>query len=232
MNIRNLSLPKAVCLDLDNTLYAYSPCNTAGMHAVYTKLCNLFSICEADAKPCFEEARRQIKEQLGETASSHSRLLYFQRMIEIMGLKTQISLTLDLEQTFWRAYLMRMELFEGVKEFLYALRAKSIPIAIVSDLTAQIQFRKIMYLDIDGLIDHIVTSEEVGADKPDVRIFKLALEKLHCSSEQVWMIGDDKVKDIEGAVACGMTGLWKNEDKSNSGMSFSSFSHPLFKSFQ
>lgn len=196
MNIKGLPRPTAVCLDLDNTLYAYEPCNSSGMDAVYGKLENILSIDKRQLVECFTEARRQIKKLCGPTAASHSRLLYFQRLLELLGLKSQIQLALDLEQTFWRAYMLKMELFDGVLDFLYSLRSKDIPIAIVTDMTVQIQFRKLMYLNIDGLIDHVVTSEEAGADKPDPVIYKLAKKKLEGYDGAIWMVGDDIDKDI------------------------------------
>ena len=62
--------------------------------------------------------KRQVKRQLGHTASSHSRLLYFQRGIEMLGRKTQLLITLDLEQTYWRTFLSHCELFPGVRDLL------------------------------------------------------------------------------------------------------------------
>ena len=221
--MHTISLPKAVCFDLDNTLYSYEACNKAGMCAVYLKLYKNFSLEKKEASVLFSEARRQIKQMLGATASSHNRLLYFQRMLELMGLNAQVSLALDLEQTFWRAYLQQAVLFDGVKEFIYTLRARNIAIAIVSDMTAQIQLRKLMHLDIDGLIDQIITSEEAGHDKPHPAVYSLALEKLGTKPCETWMIGDDIEKDVHGSVACGMFGLLKGKKTTAAVPTFQNF---------
>lgn len=221
--MNNLPLPKAVCIDLDNTLYSYAPCNKAGMDAVYDKLCKNFFFEEGKPSELFREARAQIKLQLGATASSHSRLLYFQRMLELMGLNAQVALALDLEQTFWRAYLHHAELFSGVRDFLFALRAKNISIAIVTDMTAQIQFRKMMHLDLDGLIDHIITSEETGHDKPHPSMFALALKKLDTEPCDTWMIGDDYERDVQGALSCGITAILKTNTPNKDCYSFDDF---------
>ena len=206
---RTLPRPQAICIDMDNTLYEYEPCNRAGMAAVYKKLDKQFSVDATTAQRCFLQARQEIKHQLGPTAASHSRLLYFQRMLEIAHFKSQISLCLDLEQTFWRFYLQQMRLFPGVSDFLYSLREQNIAVAIVSDLTLQIQMRKLMWLELDGLMDYLITSEEAGADKPDPAMFRLAMAKLNTDPEKTWMIGDDYEKDILGAEACGMIGILK-----------------------
>lgn len=202
--------PKAVCLDLDNTLYPYIPAHKAGMEAVFSKLKNTLGLEQSIIDDCFMLARTQVKKQLGSTASSHSRLLYFQRTLELLGLKTQVLMALDLEQTYWRGYLRNCRLFDGVRDFFYALRAADISTAIITDLTAQIQFRKLVYLELDSLIDHVVTSEEAGSDKPAETAFLLALHKTGCPAEQAWMIGDAR-EDMLGAKEVGMIAVLKSD---------------------
>lgn len=216
--------PKAVFFDLDNTLYEYSSANIAGMAAIYTKLLSAYPLDKTTLENAFAQARTEIKQQTKSTASSHSRLLYFQRMLEILGMNTQALLSLDLEQTYWRAYLRKAQLFDGVKNFLYELRARNIQTLIVSDLTAQIQLRKLIHFDIDGLIDYVVTSEEAGADKPHQNIFNLALKKANCDPQDVWMIGDSLEKDMEGAEALSITTIQKI-DKENIGLVRAHFTH-------
>ena len=45
----------------------------------------------------------------------------------------------------------------------------------------------------------MVTSEEAGADKPDIKPFVMALGKLQTPPQEVWMIGDSVSCDIVGA---------------------------------
>jgi HAD superfamily hydrolase (TIGR01549 family) len=191
--------PDAVLFDTDNTLYPYRPAHHAAMEAVRSKSERLFGIEPRKLDEAFDAARKAIKERLGETASSHSRLLYFQRMLEIMGLGSQVLLALDLEQTYWRTFLSSARLFDGLKEFLDDLRIAGIPTAIVTDLTAQIQFRKIVYFGLDHYFDHIVTSEEAGFDKPHPSPFELAVAKMKPRGPCIWMIGDNPDNDIAGA---------------------------------
>jgi putative hydrolase of the HAD superfamily len=192
-------LPDAVLFDTDNTLYPYDPAHIAAQEAVKRKVMSTFSISAADFDSAFSEARTQIKTRLGQTASSHSRLLYLQRMLEIMGLGSQVLLALDFEQTYWRTFLANADLFDDVKELLDDLRLLGIPTAIVTDLTAQIQFRKVVYFGLDNYFNYIVTSEEAGFDKPHAAPFQIALEKMQPKGDCIWMIGDNPIKDIRGA---------------------------------
>lgn len=192
-------LPDAILFDTDNTLYPYDPAHAAAQQAVRDKVVSTFSIKPEEFDKAFREAREQVKTRLKHTASSHSRLLYLQRMLEIMGLGSQVLLALDFEQTYWRTFLSEAILFDDVKELLDDLRLLGIPTAIVTDLTAQIQFRKVVYFGLDHYFDYIVTSEEAGHDKPHEAPFQIALEKMRPKGDCIWMIGDNPVNDIRGA---------------------------------
>lgn len=192
-------LPDAILFDTDNTLYPYDPAHNAAQQAVKEKVVSTFSIAPQDFDKAFKDARQQVKIRLKHTASSHSRLLYLQRMLEIMGLGSQVLLALDFEQTYWRTFLSNAVLFDEVKELLDDLRLLGIPTAIVTDLTAQIQFRKVVYFGLDHYFDYIVTSEEAGFDKPHEAPFQIALEKMRPKGDCIWMIGDNSVNDIRGA---------------------------------
>ena len=117
---KNLKLkkPDSVLFDTDNTLYEYQPANEAAIKASCKKAENLLGIDKKTFMFFYEKARSEIKQQISGTASSHSRLLYFQRMIELLGLKAKLLVALDLEQTFWRTFLANAPLFPGVKETL------------------------------------------------------------------------------------------------------------------
>ena len=205
-----LELPEAVFLDLDNTLYSYDSAHSIALGSVKKKLVDSLSISSKDFDFGYSTAREEVKKSLTGTAASHSRLLYFQRMLEYFGLKSQPLLVLDLEQTYWRSFLNGANIFEGVERFLDRLRLLGIQTAVVTDLTSQIQLRKIIYFRLDQLIDFVVSSEEVGVDKPHEAVFRVALAKTGVSGEAVWMIGDSTDKDIRGArEAIGATTIQK-----------------------
>ena len=192
-------LPKAVIFDTDNTLYPYLPAHKEATRAVEEKVESMLGIKREIFRAKFIEARQETKNRLGNIASSHSRLLYLQRTIEKLELGTRVLMVLDLEQTYWRTFLINCKLFPGVLDFVQLLKSKGIITANITDLTAQIQFRKLVYFGLDEYFDYVVTSEEAGKDKPSREPFQLALEKLQVGEEKVWMIGDSAENDIYGA---------------------------------
>ena len=226
-----LRAPRAIVFDTDNTLYAYAPPHAKATAAVEEKAVRLLGVDMASVREAFAQARDEVKQHLGRTASSHSRLLYFQRGIEILGRKTQLVITLDLEQTYWRTFLSHCELFPGVRDFLLALRSRGIGTAIITDLTSQIQFRKIIYFGLDDCFDYVVTSEEAGADKPDAAPFRLAVTKLGLDPKDIWMIGDEPASDVAGARQFGMTTLLR-QDRMRGGAALEGSPDLVFDSFQ
>lgn len=203
-------LPDAILFDLDNTLYPYEPTHSAAMSAVEQKAIRMFAIQQNEFNEAFKTARSEIKKRLNDHAASHSRLLYFQRMLELLGLKSQLLLALDFEQTYWRTFLTHAKLFPDAKEVLDEIRLLGIPMAIVTDLTTQIQFRKLIYFGLDHAFDYVVTSEEAGHEKPHPAPFELAVTKLKASGKNIWMVGDHPERDIMGAKkSIGARGLQK-----------------------
>jgi len=191
--------PSCVLLDMDNTIYDYESTHGAAMQAVREQALNTLNISIDDFDRCYAQARVQTKNRLKNIASSHSRLLYFQRVLELAGLGSQPGHAIALQNTYWREFLNTVELFPEVEDFLDDLRIAGIPVVIVTDLTAAIQMRKFLFLDLGRFTDWLVTSEESGFDKPDRAIFELALAKLGGVEGSVWMIGDSYEKDIVGA---------------------------------
>jgi putative hydrolase of the HAD superfamily len=60
------------------------------------------------------------------------------------------------------------------------------------------------------LFDVIIIEEEFGVEKPDQRIFLHALDQLHISAHEAWMIGDDLDRDIAGSQQVGIFAIWCN----------------------
>ncbi len=208
-----------ILLDIDNTLYNYEGPHQAGMQKVY-------ATARAFGYQNFEEifnlTRKEIHDELKNTASSHNRLLYFQRILEKYG-DTRCSVAKTLTDTYWNEFLNKMVLFDGVIEFLARNNDKKI--CLITDLTADIQYAKINKLGIFPYIQYIVTSEEVGVEKPNSKMFKTALKKMELQPNEVCMIGDSYEKDIIGAQKLGIKAFWKTEEKycSNQVTAFNNF---------
>lgn len=67
-------------------------------------------------------------------------------------------------------------------------------------------------LGLSHYFSSVTISTQVGAAKPDPRIFAIALEKHNCSPEEAWHIGDSIEEDYQGAKAAGLRGVWINRE--------------------
>lgn len=63
---------------------------------------------------------------------------------------------------------------------------------------------------LEKYFDTMLTSENVGFQKPDVRVFEHALQVARCKPSQVLMVGDDFGVDIVGARNAGIDQVFYN----------------------
>lgn len=183
--------PTLVVFDLDDTLYDYERCNEAAQAALVAKAVASLKMSESEVIAALRAARLTVKERVGAVGASHSRLLYISEALAALGFGNQPSLALNLESEFWRTYLVTMVPSDGARDLFAALRYESVPIAIVTDLTASIQFRKLVHLGLDDLVDLIVISEEAGGDKQTLRPFEVLADRTpEAWRSHVWFVGD------------------------------------------
>ena len=71
------------------------------------------------------------------------------------------------------------------------------------------QEAKVDTLGIRLYMSAVVVSETVAVEKPDRRIFELALECLGARASQSWFVGDHPVNDVMGAAQAGLHAVWK-----------------------
>ncbi|SRR5579883_3197667 len=208
---------KGILLDLDNTLYDYETAHKPALAAAVQYLSGATGFEPGTIGDAYGKARAQINQQLSGQAASHSRLLYFQRVHELLDLPGYETV-LEAEETYWRTFLECMSLRPGVTEFLDSL-GNAVVVGIISDLTAQIQFRKLVKLKLERRFKAVVTSEESGAEKPRPEIFQIALAKLGITSGAACVIGDSWERDIIGGVQLGMHCYWLTPELSSASAS-------------
>jgi putative hydrolase of the HAD superfamily len=187
--------PEVIVLDLDNTIYNYIPCHRAGTQAVENEVKNRLKLDPKEWSKTLESSRKEVKLRLGDVAASHSRLLYFKRTLENLGLPNHIDLAFQLETIYWGHFLRTMEKSPYVEEFLEVAREFAIPVVIATDLTTGIQIRKLHQLRINDFVAGLITSEETGCDKPGAE-FISGIQQLLGKKPSRWLfIGDDQAKD-------------------------------------
>ena len=199
---------KGLLIDIDNTLYDYDNCHNQAMKMCEDYMESKLGVNKISFLNAFKTARETIHIRLHNTASSHNRLLYFQMTLELLNINS-LKYSLELYHCYWDNFL---NLILPEPEIDYLFKKYIGRICFVTDLTADIQHKKIQQMNLNLFDNFIVTSEEAGIEKPNKLIFEIALNKLKLNNDEVCMIGDSYEKDIIGASNIGIDAIWINKD--------------------
>ncbi|WP_225410864.1 HAD family hydrolase [Stigmatella hybrida] len=82
------------------------------------------------------------------------------------------------------------------------------PVAVVSNGSGRVQRTKLAQARLVELLPDVFLSGEVGAEKPDPRIFQAALARVDRAPGEVLHVGDDPERDIAGAARLGLATCW------------------------
>lgn len=193
---------KCVLIDLDDTLYDYKSAHEIAISEVFQKQIIFKDFKEF--KKNYRENRDLTTRELSPLATCRSRYLAFLKMAEEKSLSSPFVIADKLDTLYWSFLIQNIKPFPDALDFLKFLKQKNIPVAIVSDMTTKIQIEKINKLGVSNLINFLVTSEDVGVEKPHPKIFETAMQKLNMSPKECIMIGDSFEKDIIGAQKLGI----------------------------
>ena len=61
--------------------------------------------------------------------------------------------------------------------------------------------------------ENIFVSADVGAEKPDRKIFDYAKRTMRLEDAEIWFVGDAYALDVEGALNAGWNAVWMNRRK-------------------
>ena len=98
--------------------------------------------------------------------------------------------------------------FPGAIETLGELRRRGVRLALVTNGAEVDQRRKIERFHLEPFFEAVFIEGELGYGKPDLRVFRLALERLGATPADAWMIGNDLELDIAPAAALGIASIW------------------------
>ena len=98
------------------------------------------------------------------------------------------------------------ELYGDVQPVLYSLKQLGLRLAVVSNWHRGLaSFCEETHLS--NLLDTVVSSSEIGIEKPDSGLFIEAAYRLRLEADQIVHVGDSPVDDFSGAVAAGLRAI-------------------------
>lgn len=168
----------------------------------------------------FAKVWREIAEEIyerylkKEISFDAQRILRIQKIYTMYGLNISKELAREKFKEYSKVYEKNWILFDDTIEILNKLK-KRYKFGVISNGDGKQQRSKLEHTGIADYFTQIIISGEVGASKPDKRIFEIACEKMEAQPEESIMIGDKYKTDIEGALNAGLYAIWvnrKNED--------------------
>ena len=138
---------------------------------------------------------------LGSLAPSHA---YFSGMLEAVGCRHPV-----LEEALERMRLRQVppsflwsRPMEGARHALDALAAMGVRTGCVSNSDGRAELH-LVSCGVREPLEFVVDSQLVGIEKPDPRVFRIALERLGLPAERTAYVGDIRSVDEAGARAAG-----------------------------
>ena len=223
------SLPKAILLDLDDTIVALS----ASAAPYWQQVCERFSGQVEGLTPqalfdALKESRAWFwadsqRHQRGRMDLEAARREIVAHAFDRLGIDAP-ELAHEIADAYSRERDAGIYLLPGAVEALRHFRERGIRLALITNGSADSQRRKIERFGLAPFFDCVVIEGEFGTGKPNERVYAHALAQLDVQPEEAWMVGDNLEWDVAGPQRMGIRGIWI--DSAGSGLSGDSLVRP------
>ncbi|MEM2971802.1 MAG: HAD family hydrolase [Candidatus Bathyarchaeia archaeon] len=126
------------------------------------------------------------------------------RKLGIIPNKTIVNKLLRIYRDGFIEVLKSSQHYEHVKQALLNLKLTGLQLGVLSNERKDYLKIGLKSAGLYNIFDFVLSSEEIGFEKPDVRFFQVALSKLDLVPQKTLYVGDEPVKDIIPAMKVGM----------------------------
>lgn len=202
-------------VDLDDTLIDFATnARTALTRMWHTQpiLRHLFHTPEEWAED-YERHNMALWAQydIGKITRQHLRMERFRLPLTLAGMPDAEARAVSLRfDPLYLDYLAEEKnLMPGAIPLLQHLKSRHLTIGILSNGFKEVQYRKIRSAGLEPYIDIVVLSDDIGVNKPDIRIYTHAMQRAaDTNPSHHLMIGDNPDTDIAGAISAGWHAIW------------------------
>lgn len=92
---------------------------------------------------------------------------------------------------------------EELRDTLEQFQKRGKHLAVISNDRSFTPRATLTWLGVVDLFDHFLTSEEIGIEKPDPKVFEVAAKKFGRPIEDIIYVGDDPIRDVQCAHKAG-----------------------------
>jgi HAD superfamily hydrolase (TIGR01549 family) len=197
---------RAICFDLDNTLWDVGPVILRAEKAVHQFLSERYPKTVANLTV---EALREIRNEVGREFPQMQHDFTFLRKQSLRKLAAMHAYPDRLVDEAFDVFICarnEVTLYDDVPAALDSLRTR------FRLFTASNGNADLAKIGIAHLFERSIAAREVGAAKPDAAIFRRVLDGTDLALSDVLYVGDDPVMDVMGSRAAGMHPVWINRD--------------------
>ncbi len=187
---------KAVIFDLDNTLLDFMAMKKEAIMSAIS------SMKEAGLDIDVDTSYKEIMD-IYEVDGWENQLVFDKFLKNKLGYIDNKYLAAGIV-AYRRAKEANLKAYPNVKRTLNHLLDNNIKLAIVSDAPSREAWMRIYYLGLHHFFETVITFDDSGERKPSPAPFKLALERLNLSKDEVLMVGDWPERDMVGASRVGI----------------------------
>ncbi|MCP3983679.1 MAG: HAD family hydrolase [bacterium] len=211
--------PRALLLDLDDTILVYGPLGEDVWEAVTAEFAPRLGLEVASLRAAVREAASRYWAEPERSRQGRHDLRGARRTICLWALQAldapRPERAAAMADAFHDEREARVDPLPGALDALEHFRARGLPLVLVTNGGPELQRRKIERFGLAGFFEAVLVEGELGFGKPDPRVFEQALAAVGVAPEQAWMVGDNLHADIQGAQAAGLHACWV--DASGSG---------------
>ena len=120
----------------------------------------------------------------------------------------KLDLTLDKRKQLMDAYL-ELKAWPDVASALQALKSSGIRLAFLSNATPKILVAGIRNSELDGVFEHVLSTDKIKTYKPDPRAYQMAIDAFNLKREEILFV-PFAGWDAAGAKSFGYTTFWVN----------------------
>jgi len=203
---------KHVIFDLDRTLWDFDRVSHEVLSELFSELVQPLTQCSFEY---FHGTYAAINSGLWEQYRRHEiekeilRVKRFSLALEEIGLDRPW-IANELADEYVKRTSEHAYLFPGTMELLSYLKDKGYILSVMTNGFKEAQYPKIARSGLGPYFEYLFISEEIGYNKPDIRIFEFALKKMDANPDEVLFVGDSGSFDIEGAAGAGMDQVFFN----------------------
>ena len=202
-------LPNAILFDLDDTLFDHHRASTRALRVLHAEYayCIDFATFADKHGDVLEEFHQHFLS--GQFTLDQARIARMKVLFAAFGRPMDDLTARRAARLYREQHQANRAVVPGARELLEALRGQ-VKLGIVTNNSTLEQHEKLRALEIAHYFDTIVISEDVGATKPDRRIFGIALERAGATAEETVFVGDSWQNDVLGAIDSGIAAVWFN----------------------